>query len=419
MTMEKIRIGDICIFENGDRGENYPSKKDFVGRGIPFINSGNISNGKIEDADLNYITEEKYNKLRAGKTSKGDFVFTLRGSLGKNAIIEFDKCAIASMLVIMRPDETKIDKTFFRYAMNSPWLEKQVANVDNGSIQGNLGVSNVKDFFIPFPNIIEQKKIASILATLDNKISTNNKIIETSEKLMREIYNYWFVQFDFPDENGRPYKSSGGEMVYDEKLKREIPKRWRVQNLLKNDLCKDIKPGIDKFDGVKTYYATADVINGEMGVGAQIDYDNRESRANMQPKPNSVWFAKMKNSIKHITVVPTSDDLIESSVFSTGFFGLKCEPETLPYIRSFIYSDYFEKVKDLNSNGATMEAINNDGVRNVKLLIPDGIILKKYSEAVGACLSQNDTLRKENAKLISLRDWLLPMLMNGQIVISQ
>ena len=265
---------------------------------------------------------------------------------------------------------------------------------------------------------IEQEKIIGVLNAIKKCIVINEKIIETSEKLMREIYDYWFVQFDFPDKNGHPYKSSGGEMIYDETLKREIPKGWKVQNLLKNDLCKDIKPGIEKFDDTKTYYATADVIDGEMGVGTQINYDNRESRANMQPKSNSVWFAKMKNSIKHITVMPTSDDLLEKSVFSTGFFGLKCEPETLPYIRNFIYSDYFEKVKDLNSNGATMEAISNDGVRNVKLLVPDGITLKKYSEAIGACLSQNDTLRKENARLISLRDWLLPMLMNGQVKIT-
>ena len=264
----------------------------------------------------------------------------------------------------------------------------------------------------------EQDRITSVLGTIDNKISANNEIVKISEKFMREIYDYWFVQFDFPDENGHPYKSSGGEMVYDEKLKREIPKGWKVQNLLKNDLCKDIKPGIDKFDGTKTYYATADVIDGEMGIGAQIDYDNRESRANMQPKPNSVWFAKMKKSVKHITVMPTSDDLLKKSVFSTGFFGLKCEPETLSYIRGFIYSDYFEKVKDLNSNGATMEAISNDGVKNVKLIVPDEMTLRKYSNITNAYLAQNDIFRKENAKLVSLRDWLLPMLMNGQIKVS-
>lgn len=293
-----------------------------------------------------------------------------------------------------------------------------LGNLDSGSTLPSMTQSAYGSIKVKLPSRDTQKTVAKFLTTIDDKISVNNKIIEISEKLMREIYDYWFVQFDFPDKNGRPYKSSGGEMVYDEKLKREIPKGWKVQNLLKNDLCKDTKPGLDKFDGTKTYYATADVINGEMGIGVQIDYNNRESRANMQPEPDSVWFAKMKNSRKHITVMPTSDDLIKNSVFSTGFFGLRCEPEALPYIRGFIYSNYFEKVKDLNSNGATMEAISNDGVRNVKLIIPDSATLKKYSDVTSVCLSQNDTLRKENAKLTSLRDWLLPMLMNGQAKIA-
>ena len=89
----------------------------------------------------------------------------------------------------------------------------------------------LQDVDILLPEINQQYKISEVLSSIDDKIATNNKIIETSKKLMREIYDYWFVQFDFPDENGRPYKSSGGEMVYDETLKREIPKEWSVVQL--------------------------------------------------------------------------------------------------------------------------------------------------------------------------------------------
>lgn len=321
--------------------------------------------------------------------------------------------------ILITPNEESLSGEYLNLVMQSKYANKYFeANASGSGQRYTLTNDIVGNMPIPIVELWYQKRLGTIFAYIDEKIKNNNKIIGVAEKLMREIYDYWFVQFNFPDNNGHPYKSSGGEMVYDEKLKREIPKGWKVQNLLKNDLCKDIKPGIDKFDDIKTYYATADVIDGEMGIGTQIDYDDRESRANMQPKPNSVWFAKMKNSVKHITVMPTSNDLLEESVFSTGFFGLKCGPETLSYIRSFIYSDYFEKVKDLNSNGATMEAISNDGVKYVKLIVPDGITLKKYSNITNACLTQNDILRKENAKLISFRDWLLPMLMSGQVKIA-
>lgn len=293
-----------------------------------------------------------------------------------------------------------------------------LGNLDSGSTLPSMTQSSYGSIKVKLPSYDTQKTVVKFLTTIDDKISANNKIIETSERLMREIYNYWFVQFDYPDENGRPYKSSGGEMVYNEILKREIPKEWKVQNLLKNDLCNDIKPGIDKFDGKKTYYATADVINAEMGIGSQIDFHNRESRANMQPRINSIWFAKMKNSVKHMTVMPTSEDLLENSIFSTGFFGIECRAEALPYIRCFIYSDYFEKVKDLNSNGATMEAISNDGVKNIKLLVPIDSILRRFTTISNDCLLETDTLRKENTILASLRDWLLPMLMNGQVTVA-
>lgn len=409
--METTKIGNICRFENGDRGENYPSKNDFVGRGIPFINSGNISNGKIDNADLNYITEEKYNKLRAGKASKGDFVFTLRGSLGKNAIVEFDKCAIASMLVIMRPDETKIDKTFFRYAMNSPWLEKQVANVDNGSIQGNLGVSNVKDFFIPFPNIIEQKKIASILATLDNKISTNNKIIETSEKLMREIYNYWFVQFDFPDENGRPYKSSGGEMVYDEKLKREIPKGWRIFNIedLASSVWGQCPDGInildkdERGDDVLPYCSGA----GDMDGGYIV---------NCQATTNASRREVEKGAIL-ISVAGTIGKMaIANERISLGRATLGLMPKDKEYSALvWLLLKSFNHRLQTASVGAVQKIINKSNLKEINIALPEKML---DINILNDTMSLIYELSIENKKLNSLRDWLLPMLMNGQIKVS-
>lgn len=399
--MRLTKLGEICnVSSAGDKPTDFTEIKT-AEHTIPVV-----ANGIEDDGIIGYTSEPKI--------SRNAVTISARGNIGTAFYRNYPYYPVIRLITVYPKNGSEIDCQYLYYLLKNSPLKSIGSSVQ---AQLTVPIASDVDLFIE-EDYKNQQLIAAFLGTIDNKISTNNKIIETSEKLMREIYDYWFVQFDFPDENGRPYKSSGGEMVYDEKLKREIPKGWKVQNLLKNDLCKDIKPGIDKFDNTKTYYATADVIDGEMGIGAQIDYGNRESRANMQPKPDSVWFAKMKNSVKHITVMPTSDDLLEKSVFSTGFFGLKCEPETLSYIRGFIYSDYFEKVKDLNSNGATMEAISNDGVKNVKLIVPDEMTLKKYSNITNACLTQNDILRKENAKLVSLRDWLLPMLMNGQIKVS-
>ena len=112
-------------------------------------------------------------------------------------------------------------------------------------------------------------------------------------------------------------------MEYSETLKRNIPQNWKVGSITKNTLSKIIKPGVDNFEQ-KTYLATADVSGTDIGIGSIIDYETRESRANMQPTQNSVWFAKMKNSVKHLYLNRQMDGLIKNSILSTGFCGLQC-----------------------------------------------------------------------------------------------
>ena len=159
MEYEFVQLGSVCTFENGDRGKNYPNEKDFTETGIPFVNGGHIINGKIDISQLNYISEQKYSQLRAGKASRGDILFSLRGSLGKCVRNPFEKAAIASALVIVRPNE-KIDRDYLFYVMNSSFFVKQGENNDNGSVQINLSVDILKSFSSPLPTMEKQKRIA-------------------------------------------------------------------------------------------------------------------------------------------------------------------------------------------------------------------------------------------------------------------
>jgi type I restriction enzyme S subunit len=237
------------------------------------------------------------------------------------------------------------------------------------------------------------------------------------EQQLRVLYDYWFTQFDFPDENGRPYRSSGGKMVWNDTIKRNIPNSWKVQSVISNFLSSVIKPGVDMFD-TKTYLATADVKGTSISTGTIIDYGSRESRANMQPSVNSVWFAKMKNSIKHLYLNEEMQPIISSSILSTGFCGLQCEENSFEYIASYIANPYFEVHKDMLAHGATQEAVNNDDLAGVHILIPDANILQAYHEITQHIYSQSSKNICENQELVKVRDWLLPMLMNGQATIS-
>lgn len=237
------------------------------------------------------------------------------------------------------------------------------------------------------------------------------------ENQIQTIYDYWFSQFDFPDFNGNPYKSNGGLLKWNEILKRNIPSNWTVGSVAKNSLTKFIKPGVDVFES-KTYLATADVKGSAISEGTVIDYENRESRANMQPTEYSVWFAKMKNSIKHLYLNSEMYPIIEQSILSTGFCGLQCDEKSFEYISSYIASPYFELHKDMLAHGATQEAVNNDDLAGIHLLIPDNNTLEKYHETTQPIYAQIAKNICENKELTKLRDWLLPMLMNGQATIE-
>ena len=234
---------------------------------------------------------------------------------------------------------------------------------------------------------------------------------------LNTLYDYWFTQYDFPDENGKPYRSSGGKMIWNDTLKINIPINWEVQSVISNSLSSVIMPGIDYFKN-KTYLATADVKGTSISTGVVIDYEGRESRANMQPTINSVWFAKMKNSIKHLYLNKEMLPIISNSILSTGFCGLQCEEISFEYIASYISNSYFEFHKDIVSHGATQEAVNNDDLESIYIAIPENNVLKSYhntSRPIYAQISKNIC---ENQKLMKLRDWLLPMLMNGQATVS-
>ena len=248
-------------------------------------------------------------------------------------------------------------------------------------------------------------------------VSVIGVVNDNLQQQLKLLYDYWFTQFDFPDESGKPYKSSGGLMVHSKKVPYAIPAGWRIENIYQNSLTSFIKPGVRPF-GSKTYLATAEVNGTTISTGTTVEYATRESRANMQPTENSVWFAKMKNSVKHLYLNGQMRQLIENSILSTGFCGLQCAEIGFEYIASFIEHSYFETIKDTLAHGATQEAVNNDDLAGIALVVPSERILAEYHELTKGIYSQISHNICENQELIRLRDWLLPMLMNGQATIS-
>ena len=173
-----VRLGSVVDLYNGDRGKSYPSKKDYVPEGIPFINAGAIQDNYLCEDYFSYITIKKYEELRAGKIQKNDILYCLRGSLGKCAIVDRDMIgAISSSLCIFRA-KAVVNVNYLFYLLQSDVIKRQQEDIENGSAQPNLSAADVKRYCIPLPSVQEQERIVNCLEKWFVKINRVNNFLK-------------------------------------------------------------------------------------------------------------------------------------------------------------------------------------------------------------------------------------------------
>ncbi|MGI6759015.1 MAG: restriction endonuclease subunit S [Bacilli bacterium] len=409
--MNRAKIGDLCNLYSGGT----PSTKcsEYWGGNFPWLSSAVSNQDFIYSSEIT-ITQEGIDNSATRLAKKNSVLIATAGegkTRGQVSYLEIDAYINQSLIsIVPKKDITAL--YLYYYLKNSYGRIRKLSDITG--IRGSLSGDLLKSFIIEYPDLDTQKKITTTLRTIDRKIENNKKIINELESMSKTLYDYWFLQFEFPNKEGKLYRTSGGKMVWNEELKREIPEGWKVDNLMESSLCGDIKAGVDYFE-TKKYLPTANINGEEITDGEYISFDNRESRANMQPVKNSVWFAKMKNSIKHLTIPENSDWFINKYILSTGFQGLKCSEDSLAYIHCIINSNWFEVFKDMLSHGATQESVNNEDLKNIKFAVPSVDVLKRFSAIVFPILEKKFSIIKENQELTALRDFLLPLLMNGQV----
>lgn len=182
------RLGDVCTFENGDRGDNYPGRSAFVPSGIPIINAGHLSDIGIDTSEMNFITRERFELLRSGKVRRGDVLFCLRGSLGKFALNDcYDEGAIASSLIIIRP-KSMLDVRFLCAYLDSSLCADMIRKFENGAAQPNLGGKSLEKFLIPLPPLEEQRRIVAVLDEALIAIATATANTQKNLANARELF---------------------------------------------------------------------------------------------------------------------------------------------------------------------------------------------------------------------------------------
>ncbi len=343
---------------------------------------------------------------------KHAILFSSRAPIGYVAIAEKRLCTNQGFKSII-PNK-KIYFEFLYYLLK--YHKDNISNIGGGTtfkeVSGaTLGLFEVK---IP-PTYYEQQKIARTLSVLDQKIENNHKINELLHKILELLYEQYFVRFDFLDENNKPYQTSGGKMKFSKELNRLIPNDFEVKTLGDNPLCNTIKTGVTPFKQ-KVYYETKHIQETlSLNQGLKVSYNKRPNRANMQPTIYSVWFAKMKDTKKHLFLNQHMQSWIKESILSTGFCGLQCQKHTFEYIASTIKYSPFEIRKNNLATGATQKAINIEMLDYIFILIPNKELLDNYSKITKPLYEKISNNLIETQTLTALRDFLLPLLLKQQV----
>lgn len=405
---------------DGDRGSNYPQKTEFHKKGhCVFLNTGNVKKNGFDFGVVDFISEEKDTLLRKGKALIRDIVLTTRGTVGNVAYygdsIPFENIRINSGMVLIRTDPKEVEPYFLYAFLRSDIFQKQVFSNGSGSAQPQLPINALKNISFPLPSIKTQLKIAAVLSALDAKIDCNNRINAELEAMAKMLYDYWFVQFDFPDANGKPYKSSGGKMVYNATLKREIPAGWQTSTIgatfrthlggtPSRDNDEYWKPGevnwLSSGENPSTFVVSPDEKISNIGL--------RNSPAKLLPQGTVIL-----SIVRHLRASILG---IEAAT-NQSVVGI-VETEKLKHC--FIYPYIVREIPRLMAlrTGAQQPHINKGVLDESLLVIPDDATLSAYTEKAAPLFLKIKNNLQQNQQLTQLRDWLLPLLMNGQVSVA-
>jgi type I restriction enzyme S subunit len=372
-----------------------------------------VQTGDIKEANL-YIRQHKeaYNEIGLSQSKlwkKNTLCITIAANIAETALLAYPMCFPDSVVGFNAyPHESS--ELFMHYVFT--YIKKSIQNSATGSIQDNINIDYLTQLKFKIPNKVYQDKIVFILSSLDDKIELNNRINSELENLAKTIYDYWFVQFDFPDENGKPYKSSGGKMVYNQEIKREIPAGWEVKLL--GDIGKNIKNGIKQtdIDPEIPYIGLEHIPRKKIALDTwSTAFDLASDKLSFARR--DILFGKLRPYFHKVGVA------FISGVCSTDILVLNSKKESyFGFFLMVVSSDNFINYVNLATEGTRMPRTKWEFMKQYLLPIPKEDITQKFNDILKPLISQMENNTYQNQQLTQLRDWLLPMLMNGQITIK-
>ncbi|WP_107919641.1 restriction endonuclease subunit S [Neisseria elongata] len=389
--MKSYTLKDACYITTGKLDANQSIKNGIY----PFFTCA-----EFPDA-INTYAFDCDAVLVAGNNARGNFhVNRYKGKFN----------AYQRTYVLTSKENFDIDFIFYSLKLELKRLKEK----SQGSQTKFLTLPILQNIHFSSILINEQKSIAAILSALDKKIALNKQINARLEEMAKTLYDYWFVQFDFPDVNGKPYKSSGGEMVFDETLKREIPKGWEVKSL------KDVL--VNRSDNIKSEDLTSNmpytpIDSLPMRKMTFSDFQKIENARTslIRYSFNDILIGAMRVYFHRVCIAP-----FDGITRSTTIVLKPKKQNHLPFLYQLCNEEKTINFASKVSIGTQQPYVNwVNGLAEYKFAMPNLKLIERYSIKIMPLIKSVVTREKQNHQLTQLRDFLLPMLMNGQVSVAE
>lgn len=422
IAWEITSLSELGTFSRG-KSKHRPRNdvKLFEGGKYPLVQTGDVKAANL------YITKnDSYYNDFGLKQSKlwpaGTLCITIAANIAETAILSYPMC-FPDSIVGFNANPEKSSELFVYYFFE--YIKKEIQKSASGSIQDNINIDYLSKMRIKVPEKKYQDKIVELLSSIDKKILLNNQINQELEAMAKTLYDYWFVQFDFPDQNGKPYKSSGGKMVYHPKLKREIPVGWGVEKL-KDKLS--VSRGISyKTENIKDNIGTPMINLASIDINRNykstgLKYFNGDYLKEKIVSGGDLLIActdltRNADIVGSPIIVPFDE---QNYVFSMDLAKIDSKVDYINkyYLYSTLRTEHYHNYIKNWASGTNVLHLNIDGINWYSISIPPVELQEEYSKIILNFSKKTNKNIQENQQLTQFRDWLLPMLMNGQVKVE-
>lgn len=399
-----------------DMASGISSTKEQAGHGSPFVSFSTVFNNYFLPDALPDLMDTSIKEQETYSIKEGDILITRTSetidelAMSCVAVKDYPRATYSGFTKRLRPKTAGIAyHKYLAFYLRSQLFRKVVTNNAFMTLRASFNEDIFSFLNLYLPEYKEQVKIGDMLYSMEQKIQLNKRICAELEAMAKTLYNYWFTQFDFPDENGKPYRSSGGEMVWNDQLKRKIPKGWSAGQL--SDIA-NITMGQSP---------SGDTYN-ENGSGT-IFYQGCTDFGTRFPVPRvytsaPTRFAKAGDILMSVRApVGTLNIAMEDCCIGRGLAALNSKFGSQLHLL-YTLSGFKQLFDVMDGNGTTFGSITKDTLFEMKVVIPRRDQIKSFEEMVQPIEQKIRVAEQENRELTKLRDWLLPVLMNGQATVE-